>query len=93
MLFRSKGAVKVDSATGVASAAKSRERGQEPETLARLMRRIHDGTGMGLIWQWVIFLGGIFPAVLTVTGVIMWWRARKWRGDLKARQRRKPEAI
>lgn len=50
-----------------------------PETLARTMRRWHDGDGMGLVWQIVIFLGGIAPALLAVTGVIMWLRTRKWR--------------
>lgn len=49
----------------------------QPETLARTMRRWHDGTGMGAVWQIVIFLGGIIPALLSVTGIIIWWRARK----------------
>jgi uncharacterized iron-regulated membrane protein len=42
---------------------------------------------MGLLWQIVIFLGGLLPAILAVTGIIMWWRARGWRAQLKARQR------
>ena len=50
-----------------------------PETLARTMRRWHDGTDMGTVWQIVIFLGGIIPALLSVTGIIIWWRARKRR--------------
>ncbi|HTU12791.1 MAG TPA: PepSY-associated TM helix domain-containing protein [Allosphingosinicella sp.] len=53
-----------------------------PETTARLMRRLHDGTGMGLFWQIVIFIGGIIPAILAVTGLIMWWRTRGWKKDL-----------
>ena len=59
-----------------------------PEDTARLMRRIHDGTGMGLAWQIVIFLGGLLPAILAVTGIIMWWRARGWKAALKARMAR-----
>jgi uncharacterized iron-regulated membrane protein len=47
-----------------------------PETLARMMRRWHDGTGMGGLWQLAIFLGGIVPALLSVTGIVIWWRAR-----------------
>ena len=58
-----------------------------PETLARTMRRWHDGTGMGLGWQIVIFVGGIVPALLTVTGVIIWWRARKPRSRSQAYRR------
>ena len=55
--------------------------------VARLMRRIHDGTDMGWLWQAIIFVGGIIPAILGVTGVIMWWRARGWKADLAARQK------
>ncbi len=51
----------------------------QPETLARTMRRWHDGTDMGMVWQVVIFLGGIIPALLSITGIIIWWRARKAR--------------
>lgn len=50
-----------------------------PETLARTMRRWHDGTDMGPVWQVVIFLGGIIPALLSITGIVIWWRARKAR--------------
>ena len=44
---------------------------------ARLMRRIHDGTGMGLLWRVVIFIGGVIPAVLAVTGIMMWLNVRR----------------
>lgn len=50
-----------------------------PETIARKMRRWHDGTDMGPVWQTVIFLGGIIPALLSITGIIIWWRARQAR--------------
>jgi uncharacterized iron-regulated membrane protein len=73
--------IKVADDTGTASAAPARER----EGVARLMRRIHDGTGMGVVWQVIIFIGGVLPAILAVTGVIMWWRARGWRAAVKAR--------
>jgi uncharacterized iron-regulated membrane protein len=58
-----------------------------PETNARLMRRLHDGTGMGAVWQIVIFLGGVIPAILAVTGIVMWLRSRGWRAQL-ARKRK-----
>jgi uncharacterized iron-regulated membrane protein len=61
-------------------------RGEPPETLARLMRRVHDGNDTPFAWQLIVFLGGILPAALAITGVIMWWRARRWRGDLGARR-------
>ena len=52
---------------------------KKPETLARTMRRIHDGTGMPVVWQIIIFVGGILPALLAVTGVLMWLRMRRRR--------------
>ena len=51
------------------------------------MRRLHDGTGMGPVWQSLIFLGGIIPAILAVTGIVMWLRSRGWRAAL-AKQRK-----
>jgi uncharacterized iron-regulated membrane protein len=74
--------VTVDDVTGRAKPARP-----ERETLARTMRRLHDGTRMGFVWQLLVFLGGILPAVLAVTGIIMWWRARGWKAQLKAKQR------
>lgn len=70
----------VDDETGTVTVPEPR-----PETTARTMRRWHDGDGMGLIWQIVIFLGGLAPAVLAITGIIMWLRARKWRGQAAKR--------
>src|SRR3546814_8914126 len=78
--------ITVDDANGIAKSGSAREQG---ETTARLMRRIHDGTGMGLLWQVIIFLGGILPAILAVTGIIMWWRARQWRSSVQQRQEAK----
>jgi len=66
-----------------------------PETTARLMRRIHDGTDMGLFWQIVVFLGGIVPTALAVTGVMMWLRGRRVKGSVRAAfaaQNERPEA-
>jgi len=57
-----------------------------PETTARLMRRIHDGTGMGMVWQVVIFVGGIIPAALAVTGILMWRGVRRRRRKMEARR-------
>ena len=80
--------VVVDDATGKAKAS----RPPQPETLARTMRRWHDGTGMGVGWQVVIFLGGIIPVLLSVTGIIIWWRARKPRQKARDYQRLATEA-
>lgn len=76
--------VAVDDAHGQAVRAPDMNMGQA--ATARLMRRIHDGTDMGPVWQAIIFLGGLLPAVLAVTGVVMWWRARGWNAELAARR-------
>lgn len=62
---------------------------QRPETIARVMRRWHDGQGMGFVWQLLIFIGGIIPAILAVTGILMWWRSRTWRGGVGNRRKAK----
>ncbi|WP_375271803.1 PepSY-associated TM helix domain-containing protein [Sphingomonas sp.] len=69
------------------------ERSRGGPSVARWMRRIHDGTDMGWLWQAIIFAGGVIPALLGVTGVIMWWRARGWKADLARRQRAKRVAV
>ncbi|UVO49647.1 PepSY domain-containing protein [Sphingomonas sp. SUN019] len=81
--------VSVADDSGTAALAPPRQQGG----VARLMRRIHDGTDMGIVWQVVIFLGGLLPAILGVTGIIMWWRARGWKGDLAARQRAQRDVV
>ena len=72
--------VKVADAGAVATPPEA----EKPETLARTMRRWHDGTDMGFVWQLVIFLGGVIPALLSVTGLIIWWRARRARRRSRA---------
>jgi uncharacterized iron-regulated membrane protein len=71
-----------------ASGAAQPPRPPQPETTARLMRRIHDGTGMGRPWQVIIFVGGIIPAGLAVTGIIMWLNGRRRRGAMRQRRER-----
>jgi uncharacterized iron-regulated membrane protein len=69
-----KGEAEVADASGAVTTRPPR-----PETLARTMRRWHDGTGMGAVWQVIIFVGGMIPAALAVTGVTMWIGTRRWR--------------
>jgi uncharacterized iron-regulated membrane protein len=75
--------VTVDDATAAASPAKA-----HPERVRPLYRRLHDGTGMGILFQIIIFVGGIAPAILGVTGILMWLRTRGWRTDVAKRRRR-----
>jgi uncharacterized iron-regulated membrane protein len=75
----------VDDVTGSVASEASRA-DQRPAGLARTMRQWHDGTGMGLVWQIVIFIGGLIPAALGITGITMWLRTRTWRAAAAARR-------
>ena len=73
--------VQVTDATGLiklgkraGDAAGPRERGPDP--LSRWVRRIHDGGEMGIVWRMVITLAGTAPAMLGVSGLVMWLRRR-----------------
>ena len=70
----------IDATGAVKTAGGPRGRGGPggggPDPVSRFMRQVHDGNEMGLVWQTIIFLGGIAPAVLSVTGVVMWLRRR-----------------
>lgn len=68
------------------SGAVTPPRPPQPETFARLMRRLHDGSGMGPLWQAIIFVGGLIPAGLAVTGILMWLHARRRRKAMAARR-------
>jgi uncharacterized iron-regulated membrane protein len=70
--------IQVVDATGEVKAGPERGRGGEGprDTVSPLMRQIHDGAGTGPVWQAIIFLTGIAPAVLGITGVVMWLRRR-----------------
>ena len=41
----------------------------------------------------IIFIGGIIPAALAVTGIIMWLRSRGWRANLKRKRLARSEPI
>lgn len=75
--------IQVVDATGEAKAGRSGGDGPgagpgggRPDEISPLMRRIHDGAGMGIVWQVIIFVGGLAPALLGISGVVMWLRRR-----------------
>jgi len=81
----SKGLYRVDDSTGVVRIDTSRPP-QLDFPVAAAMRRWHDGVDMGLAWRLFIFLGGIAPAVLGITGILIWLRTRRWRKKTMVRQ-------
>ena len=70
--------VAVDDASGSARPARAGG-GPQRSAFAAWSRRIHDGTGLGLVWRCLITLAGLAPAVLGATGLAMWLRRRKLR--------------
>ncbi len=72
--------VSVDDATGTATPAPQRG------GLALAVRHLHDGTTLGTGWRVVMVLWGLAPTVLGITGLIMWWRGRRWRAEVAARR-------
>jgi uncharacterized iron-regulated membrane protein len=75
--------VSVDDASGrVRPARAGRDGPPQRSAFAAWSRRIHDGTGMGLVWQTVIVLAGVAPTLLGLTGVVMWLRRRARRRAL-----------
>jgi uncharacterized iron-regulated membrane protein len=68
--------IQIDDETGEARVGKAPS---DTDIAARVMRRVHDGVGLGPVWQTIIFIGGWAPAVFGFTGVIMWLRRRKAR--------------
>jgi uncharacterized iron-regulated membrane protein len=69
-------AVLVADADGAVSVA-ARAGGGDP--FARAVRRVHEGEGWGPLWKAVVFVTGVAPAVLGVTGVIIWLRRQQRR--------------
>ena len=68
-------AVQVDDARGKARPphgpdAGGREGGADP--LARFMRGLHDGSGLGPVWKAIIALAGLAPTLLGLTGAVIW---------------------
>lgn len=50
---------------------------------ASWIRWLHEGSHSGEIWRFVVFLSGIMPAVLGVTGILIWLRQRHQRALIK----------
>ena len=67
------------------SIRKGRGGGQAaPDPLSQRMRRIHDAQETPFIWQLLVFLTGVAPLLLGVSGTVMWLRRRSRRAHLKA---------
>lgn len=54
-----------------------------PDEISPLVRRIHDGADTGIVWQMIIFVAGLAPVLLGISGVVMWLRRRARRRALR----------
>lgn len=54
------------------------------DRVASWIRWLHEGSHSGGIWRFVAFLSGIMPAVLGVTGILVWLRQRRQRALITA---------
>ncbi|HTK33836.1 MAG TPA: PepSY-associated TM helix domain-containing protein [Caulobacteraceae bacterium] len=62
----------------------------EGDQLIRFNRQLHGGgDGMPLAWKLVITVAGLAPAILAVTGVLVWAR-RQWRKAARRRPQARP---
>jgi uncharacterized iron-regulated membrane protein len=73
--------VVVADATGIATLVSEPLSG---DRAAQWMRWLHEGSHSGVIWRVVVLLTGIFPAVLGITGILMWLRRRRNRWGVAA---------
>ena len=70
--------VRVDDGTGQAEARPAPPPGPGGgDPLMRAMRQVHDGDGLGPVWRAIIALAGVAPALLGVTGTVLWLKRRK----------------
>ncbi len=53
------------------------ERGFGPPPAARAVRWLHAGNDAPMIWRVLIFVVGLVPTILGVTGVVVWLRTRR----------------
>ena len=74
----------VDDATGAAAPAPGRTQTSGDEMI-RLNRRIHDGDDTPLVWKLLITVVGAAPALLGVTGVIVWARSQLRKSGMRRR--------
>ena len=84
--------VQVSDADGSIRKGRGGAGGPSPQDpLSAWMRKTHDAQETRLIWQLIVFLTGVGPLLLGVTGTVMWLRRRSRRVHLKALQQRPAE--
>jgi uncharacterized iron-regulated membrane protein len=49
------------------------------------MRPVHQGSGLGVVWRFLVFLSGLVPTLFVVTGIVMWVKKRRRHVPMTAR--------
>ena len=60
---------------------------------AQWIRWIHDGSRGGPVWQFIVFLTGVFPVIFAFTGILMWLRGRRARKRVTNAQTKPEEKL
>ncbi len=47
------------------------------ETLINLQNVLHFGVGLGVVWQFLVFVSGLLPLFFAITGFNIWWIKRR----------------
>jgi uncharacterized iron-regulated membrane protein len=47
-----------------------------PDRVLNLLYALHFSIGTGPVWTFLVFLAGLLPLFLTITGVTIWWTKR-----------------
>lgn len=71
--------VTIDDRSGAATVAAA----LPGDRVAAWIRGLHEGSRGSVVWQVIVFLCGIFPAVFAVTGVMIWLQRRSRRTAFK----------
>lgn len=54
------------------------------DRIAFWIRWLHEGSHAGEVWRFIVFVSGIMPAILGVTGILLWLRQRRQRALVHA---------
>ena len=77
-------AVFIDPRTRAVIARNDRSTRGGGDTFLAWQRMLHEGSVFGGVGRFLVFLGGLMPAVLVVTGLLMWLRPRRRRSASRA---------
>jgi len=66
----------IDQYSGKLLGAKILQKRTAAETFLSWQLPLHNGEALGLMGRWLVFVTGLMPALLYVTGFRIWWRKR-----------------